>query len=343
MKRLALLSPLLLLLACEPVVRKVVTLAFDATGNEVTLSATTYIGDAKAGSPEYAEAEERRSALLAERDEWSLRFAQANPEAERVTLSRKRGKLESVQRTATIATGDLQKFFFDTPVTVTTTRTDGSMELNIYAGTSMRATPQQRRAAEKLINAYSRRAARYFAAVRNMYLYLEEKPLRSTAMFASVFDELAPDHLADDERVMTAAVRDAIESLLSDDDEGSAAIDRVFDLVYNPFPAQMQVVVKGETLINEGFQRLESGAYEIRMPTAFEAIGALEGKWVSPDPLALAADPANEKKSSAELAQMIDKLPRRSAAVVSQQELTDALIATMRPAARYRLRWRVGG
>ena len=331
---------LLLLLGCDPVIRKIVTLSFDASGEQVTVNATTLVGNAKPGTPEYGEAEERRNALLAERDEWALRFAQADPDSERVTLQRSRGKLESVQRVATIATEHLQKLFFDTPITITTTRADGSMELNIYAGTSTRATPAQRRHAEKLLAAYSKRASRYFTALRSMYIYLDEKPLRSTAMFTSIFDERANVILSDDEHAMTKEVRDAIESLLADDEEGAASIDRVFDLVYNPFPAQLRVVVKGDAQIVEGFERVESGMYEIRTRNAFEAIGGLEGRWVSPDPLALAADPDMSKKNASELAAMIDKLPRRATPVISQIELTEALVAQMRPAARYRLRWR---
>ena len=342
MKRIAPLL-LLLLLGCEPVIRKIVTLTFDATGEHVTVNATTYVGDAKAGTPEYAEAEERRSALLAERDEWAMRFAQADPETERVTWQRSRGKLESVQRIATIAPEHLQKFFFDTPITITTTRADNVMELNIYAGASTRATPAQRRLAEKLLDAYSRRAMRYFAALRTMYLYLEEKPLRARAMFTDIFDDKAEPAvmLSERELGMTREVSDAIESLLDDDEGGATSLDRIFDVVYNPLPAQLKIVVKGDVLAVEGLQKVESGMYEIHTPTAFEAIGALEGRWVSPDPIAIAANPDMSKKNAAELASMIDMLPRRAALIVSQSELSEALLAQMRLPPRFRLRWRV--
>ncbi len=316
-------------------------LTFDATGDQVTIAATTLVGEAKPKTPEYAEAEEERSALLAERDEWSQRFAQANPETDRVTFERTHGKLTSAEHRATVATDQLQKFFFDTPITVTTTRGDGWTELAMYAGTSNRATPAQRRLAEKMLDVYSARAVRYFSAMRSMYAYLDARPQRAHDVFTDVFSGESEQRplLSDRERSLSNSVRDSIDALVNTSDvDTSASVDRVFDLVYNPFPAHFKVAIHGNPLAVEGFNRIDSETFEINPPTALEAIGMLEGRWISPDPLAL-VHRTNDKKTDAELVAMIESLPRRTEPVVTQSEVAAAIVEKMRPAPRYRLRW----
>lgn len=332
----------LLLFACDPIVKRVVTFTFEPTGERVTVNASTTLGGAKAGTPEFAEAEEERSALLAERDPWSLRFAQANPESDRVTFHRSHGKLESADRTATVATEQLQRFFFDTPITTTTTRGEGWMELAVYAGTSMRATAAQRRASEKILAAYSKRAARYFDSIRMMYDYLNEKPYRARVMFTDVFaEDDARLPLSEEEHSLTDAVRIAINTLVDTNDiDPSISVDRVFDLVYNPFPAQLRFIVKGQVLAVENFTKIENDTFEIKTLTALDAVAALEGRWITPDPLALALR-VDDKKTPAEVAEMIESVPRRAEAVISQTEIATALVEKMKPAPRYRLRWTV--
>jgi hypothetical protein len=326
--------------SCDPIVRKMVTFAFDPTGERVTISATTSVGQARPKTAEYAEAEDERSALLAERDEWSARFAQLNPESERVTFERSRGRLDSVERRATVASDQLQKFFFDTPITVTTTRGEGWMELTMYAGTSNRASQAQRRQAEKMLDAYSGRAVSYINAVKHMYAYLEEHPQRAHVMFTAIFeeDERMPI-LSETEKSLTDRVRESIMRLADTQDmEADATVDRLFDLTYNPFPSQVRVIIKGIPLATEGFTRADSETFEIRPPTALQAVASLEGRWVSPDPLAIAFK-GDDKREASEVAQSIESLPRRYDPVVAKSEVAAALIEKLQPAPRYRLRW----
>jgi hypothetical protein len=74
------------------------------------------------------------------------------------------------------------------------------------------------------------------------------------------------------------------------------------------------------------------------MPQALEAVAMLEGRWITPDPLAAALAPP-ENKSAAEIAAMIADLPRHAEPVVSASDVAAALLDKMRPAPRYRLRW----
>src|SRR5581483_10374216 len=177
----------LMLLSCEPAVRRSVTLTFNDSADLVTISATTTLGDARPGTAEAAAVDDEREALLAGRDEWSLRFDSAEPESDRVVWQRKRGVLQSVEHMATIPSDNLQKFFYDSPLSINMIRGDGWAELTIVAGSSLRATRDQQQRVERTIERTSQRAATYFNAVRSMYLYLDARPQRATDMFTALF------------------------------------------------------------------------------------------------------------------------------------------------------------
>lgn len=339
MRRIFAAAAAVLLLSCEPAVQRTVTLTFNEAADLVTISATTTLGAAKPGTPEAAQVDEEREALLAGRDEWSTRFANADPESDRIVMQRSRGQLVAVERTAAIPPDNLQKFFFDTHLTVTFSRGDGWAEMTIYPGTSQRATRPQRMRVERMLTLYSERAAHYFEAMRGLYAYLDEKPQRATDMFIALFrdDKDPPARVSEEEKSVVAGVRAAID-LLTSNDEDTATLDRDFDFVFNPFPAQLKVALAGDLLSAEGFTRTSDRAYAVKMPTALEAVAMLQGRWITPDPLAVALAAADDK-SPDELAASMADLPRRAAAVVTATEVAGALMEKMRPAPRYRLRW----
>jgi hypothetical protein len=319
-------------------VRRVVVLTFNDPADTVTISATTTLGTAKRGTEEAGQIEDEREALLAGRDEWSARFANADPESDRVILQRSHGELQSVEHIASLAPENLQKFFFDTPLTVNFARGEGWAELTIYPGSSLRATRRQRENVEKMLGLYSERAARYFESIRAMYAYLDEKPRRASDMFAAVFrdEKDPPPRISEEEKSFVDDVRSSIDRMLSDND-ATATLDRDFDFVFNPFPADLKVVVTGEITALEGFTRADR-ILSVKMPDALEAVGMLEGRWITPDPLAAAFN-APKEMSAAELAESIATQKRRAEPVVTASDVAAALMQKMRPAATYRVRW----
>jgi hypothetical protein len=327
-----------LLLSCEPAVRRVLVLTFSDPADLVTISATTSLGNAKPGTQEAAQIADEREALLAGRDEWSARFENADPESDRVILQRSHGELQSVEHIASLAPENLQKFFFDTPLTVNFARGEGWAELTIYPGTSLRATRQQREHVEKMLALYSERAARYFESIRAMYAYLDEKPSRASDMFAAVFrdEKDPPPRISEDETSFVNGVRSSIDRMLSDNDD-TATLDRDFDFVFNPFPADLKVVVTGEITALEGFTRTDR-ILNVKLPDALEAVGMLEGRWITPDPLAAAFN-APKDASAEDLAASIATQRRRAEPVVTASDVAAALMQKMRPAATYRVRW----
>lgn len=327
------------LAACEGIVRHEVTLTFDDSGKHVTIAAATTLPDAKEAR-DRARVERIREDMVAGRDEWSLRFANANPDQDRVIFERQRGEIVRVERSATIDTENLQKFFFDLPISATVTRGPGWSELTIYPGTSTRAARLERDNIEKKLRIYSERAVHYFAAVRAMYEYLDEKPQRATDVFTALFrkpDDPRPPVVNDVEHDLVATVVHSIDLLADIEGESSSDLEREADLVFNPFPATLVVRVPGDPLLVEGFSRDRSGSLIVATKSLLEAIASLEGKWISPDPLAVAlrSDSEHLEEAAAEIAAQ----PRHAESVISANEVAEALTQKMRPAPRYRVRF----
>ena len=324
--------------SCANIVHHDLTLTFDETGEHVTVAAATSIPTTK-DSHDRARDDRLRDDILAGRDEWSLRFANANPESYRVMLDRAHGELIRAERIARIDNTDLQKVFFDVAVSAVVTRGDGWAELAIYPGTSTRATRPQRDDAEKKLRAYSERAVRYFSAVRTMYDYMNEHQLRAAELFSALFrdaDDPRPSLLTDEEHDLVDAVRRGVDGLTENDD--TEQLEAEADLVYNPMPARIVVRVPSEPLLIEGFARGKDGELVAESPTLIEAIAALEGRWVTPDPLAFSIRPNGGGDPDKEAA-LIAAMPRHATAVVGAIEVGDALIQKLRPAPRYRVRW----
>jgi len=254
-------------------------------------------------------------------------------------LQRTHGQLKAVDHIASISPENLQKFFFDTHLTVTFLRREGWAELTIYPGSSERATRQQRQRVEKMLALYSERAADYFQAIRALYSYLDEKPQRAEDMFAAIFrdEKDPPPRISDKERPLVDGVRSAVNTMTSSGTD-TATLDRDFDFVFNPFPAELKVVATGDTMAVEGFTKMPDHAFVVKMPTALEAVAMLEGRWITPDPLA-AAFAAPENAKSEEIGASLAAQPRHAEPVVTASDVASALMEKMRPAPRYRLRW----
>jgi hypothetical protein len=330
----------LLLLSCGEPVEQSVTLTFDESASSVTITAQTKLNKEKPGTPEAALVEDTRSALLAGRDEWAFRFANAEPKTERTSFERVDRELVTAEHSGTIPIENLQRFFSDTPLTFAVTRGEGSAELTIYPGESTRATRLQRQKVEKRLSLFSERAVHYFAALRSMYRYMDANPARAEAMFTVLFedDEAKRPPLGDDETSHVADVRKALDLMAEDDEGGSGSIDRDFDLAFNPFPAAMTVVVPGAPLAVEGFVRSPDGAIKVEMRKVLDAVASLEGKWVSPDPLATFLASSREQ-TPADLARSLAGQERKAAEVVRADDVAEAVMQKMRPAKRYVIRW----
>jgi hypothetical protein len=172
-----------------------------------------------------------------------------------------------------------------------------------------------------------------------MYDYMNEHPPRAREIFAALFrdedDPLQPLITAE-ERDLVIALRIALNTLTEDDN--SEQLEAEADLVYNPLPARIVVHVPGEPLVVEGFAPGKDHELVAEPPSLLEAVASLEGRWVTPDPLAFSMRPGAGNDSDSEAA-IIAAMPRRTSAVIGAIEVSDAIVQKLRPAPRYRVRW----
>ena len=130
MKRIVAVALVALFLACDTVPRHTLTLTFNDSGDRLTIASTTTLPSLKEAR-DRARVERLRDELLASRDEWALRFANAAPERDRVVFDRTGGELSEEHRSATIDAEYMQKFFYDLTITTKVKRGDGWVELEV--------------------------------------------------------------------------------------------------------------------------------------------------------------------------------------------------------------------
>jgi hypothetical protein len=113
-----------------------------------------------------------------------------------------------------------------------------------------------------------------------------------------------------------------------------AALAQVADLAENPLPAVVSVRVPTKPLIIEGFER-QGDDLVVRPRTLFDVMSELEGRWLSPDPLAMSL---RTEKIDDVLAALVTT-PRHADAVVTADDVVAAVHEKLRLAPHYRVRF----
>lgn len=280
-----------------------------------------------------------RAAALQGTDAWSVRFSRLRPGAETFSTHKVRGALEQVSRSVEIETDELQHVFGETNVTVSVVAGDGWRELRFYPGASNRATREQQRHFATELSSWSAIVARYFAAIHRMYAYMDEHPGRAQYLFAVVMSENnedgVPPMVTEEEQPYVDDVVQAIEAIgesMNEQESRAESFAEEVDLVHNPFPARVTVAVPGDVLAVEGFASVK--ALVIEPVSLVQSVASLEGKWISPDPLA--AMLREQPLTSRQLAEK----PRRSVAFVSATSVEEAVRAQLARPRAYSVRWR---
>jgi hypothetical protein len=328
----------LLATACvQPPVRDDLTIEFSRRSETVTVRADTWFdlrGSDRATDIRLVAA---REAVIAGTDAWSARFARIRAESDSVMYQRNGGTLERATRTAVIAPEDLQTLLADSNITVNVLRGDGWRELALYPGASSRASREQQRRIDDELAGWSAAVARYLAAIHRMYTYMDERPARSEVLFAALLNEKGVDGIVpaitEREQGFVEAVAIEMQEIadrLTEREGRAATLHEELDLVFNPFPARITVLVPGEVIAREGFDKDDV----IERVELFETIAALEGRWVSPDPVAALLQ--EQSPGARDLA----ATPRKSTAVVTAKQVAEALRETLERRRPYTLRWR---
>ncbi len=313
-------------------------LQFDDDGHRVRITSITNLKrDWEAGGtrPRLAAA---REAILAGRDEWTNRFTLIDTQTRRVTLEEEYGDLRRVEHDAVADREQLHRFFGDTPLAVQLASGDGWTDLTFWTSNATRATREQRDDVDRMLDVWSADGARYVAAVGALYEYLEARPDRARALFTSFSDEtpLQDDHESALLRDVRASMKQIIDRI--DEAKGNAfAIDEEFDLVFNPFPALMSVHTPGPILNAEHFKRVSDDAVEIPRAGISDALQSLEGRWVSPDLLAIAV--RSMGNTDVPRPEMLAAMKRTRTAGVSAGDIRQAIVKALQHSSVYRVRW----
>ena len=280
----------------DPPVVERLNLRFLADGSYVVHSTVEITEIGKSGNPALERRlDELRRALEGGWDDWARRFgALASPPAERAEVEKFDGRLRRSARAAYLRDpAALADFFADTAVQASYEVRDGRAELSIVPGAA-RATRRQRQAVERALAQWSGEVAEYLDAVGALYAYLGRRPERAVACFGKVFSDLLDEAQAAGlpepspaERVLVDRLSDAmsavVDVLLVPPGEAHSP-DELSRLVFDPFPGRLAVTLPGAPLELEGFDPQREGPLVVSGFSLWDALRALEGRWVSPDP-----------------------------------------------------------
>ncbi len=279
---------------------------------------------------------ETRQQLLAGTDEWSGRFNRVRAQSERIVYEKEAGALSKAERSALFPRDDLQRFFGDLSVTVNIQHGEGWTEFSLYPGSSTRATRAQRALVEETLRILSQDVAGYLAAMHRLYQYLEGAPSREVVVFKLLLEDKEKSLIEEEQALIDDVQRTgtSVSDHLASVRPGQLTIDELFDLVFNPLPAEIGVRVPGAILAVENFEKTAESVVTIRRHGILDAARALENVWLSPDPLAM-GELRNVELSVEELA----ALPRKSTPLVTAAEIEKAFLEKLRPHASYKVRW----
>jgi len=269
-------------------------------------------------------------------DELAGRFAVADPEEERIVIEKRRGAVHSAEHSGTIERFALQRFFTDVPATFKFERGEGWSELAIYPGASTRATRPQREHVANALHGWSIDAASYVDTMSQLYRYIDANPQRAAAVFRLLLVDTDQQSTIAEEQALIGAAGEALDRMRDRVERARGEAETLVtevDLVYNPFPHDITIRTPREIVSVENFDQRNSDSVAIKRVTAIEAATSLAEKWISPDPLSMMLH--DERVPIEDLAAR----PRRSASVVTPQEIEKAFVEKLTPASVYRVRW----
>jgi hypothetical protein len=286
-------------------------------------------------------------------DAWGRRFAALAPAAERFSWEKLGGELKAVSRSALMEKPEgLAPFFADSSLRVLyeVRQEEETAELSIAPGLSARASRKQRQEMQALLERWSGDVATYLAATRKLYAYVEDHPDRARDCFGSLFNELLSDadrkklgKPTDEEKRLLDAVGDAMQKvwdvlLIPEGQEFSP--DEISHLVYDPFPARLTVALPGKPLAVEGFETGPDGKLSVPGLGLWNALRALQGRWLSPDPVILFVERRGRSDKSLDLEGFLSR-PRRADEAPSAREVQKEIEDRLTPASLYRVSWKV--
>jgi hypothetical protein len=290
--------------------------------------------------------EESREALEYDLDPWSQRFANLAPVAEHQSIERAHGELlRWIHSAAFVSFDSFLPLVEADGLTGNLAGDSRETELSLFPTGGSRATYSQRQEVERRLVQWSAWLAEYLSAVADLYDHLDSHPDRVVHCFAHIFDrheglgETGP--LSPIEEDLVVQVKESMEwvatALLVTEDE-AFSLNELSRFVYDPFPTRLTVAVDTEVLDAAGF--IDRGSFWERPAVdVWNALRSLEGRWVSPDLVTVAAAPVSEEHQPDPDVLLLASLPRFFSIAPTSAEVEAAISAQLVPEDVLQLRW----
>ena len=286
--------------------------------------------------------EEERRAYLEGWDRWERRFGEAGAVRETFAWEKGEGELRSLERTAAFGDPDgLARFFADTDISVLLFPDPVEAELVVATAPSSRATGEERELFEERRERWARAAIDYMEEVGRLFAYLDARPERARFVFLALFTDAEP-RMTDGEMAQLETLIEAFSAVFetAERQPGEAlGLDELARLVYDPFPAPLEVVVDGRVSEVEGFVEGSDGGWQASAPRLEQALERLETAFVEP-PLLTTYTRVTEFGEPFDAREFAAR-PRRVAELPTTDEVVERFEELLAPAEEYRLRWRV--
>jgi hypothetical protein len=351
---MAALAACLAIASCfeDPVPEKIAVRITDEGHAEITHQVTFNDRDSNDNKAFPARMESLRGDYLRQTDRWSILLAQVSPMQERLEWTREGGRLKAVKDTAIVNAATLQTLFGRLGASLTMSKDERWEELSIYGAAGQTATREQRQEVNVTLDRWALSIARYVEATRAVYEYLEANPSRAEACMGQLFQRNLGEEgrkalppLTAAEEPLLLRVEETINEpteILALPDDAAFTLNELSMLVYDPFGADLSFTVPAEILESEGFTSRNDRTVARPRVTLWSAYEALEGNWLSPDPLItwIRRDRAGENEPLP-LASILGQ-KRSFARTISAAEVRKALEKELAFPATLRVRWRRG-
>lgn len=299
------------------------------------------------GNPKLSERlEDSRATLEQNLDPWSQRFAQLNPLAEHQSFEKSDGELRRTIHSAVLASfDDVVRLVEADGLTGNLIDSGRSVELSLFPTGGSRATYFQRQEADRRLSQWSSHLADYFDAVIGLYRHIDQNPDRAVPCLAHVFDkheglgETGP--LSPIEEGLVVRAKEAMERVadaLLVPDDAAFSLNELTRLVYDPFPARLTVTVRADVVDFSGFAAA-AGFFERPAVDAWNALRALEGRWIAPDLVTAAAAPVPEDQQPDPDVLLLASQPRRYSSPPTSGDVEAAILAALVPEELLHIRW----
>ena len=298
-----------------------------------------------------ARLDEIREAISRREDTWSRSFRSLAPAFRRETYEYDHEVLSVASRAILAEEPEaIRDLFSWTQVGTSLSRKEDVMTLELLPGPGGGATLKQQRMVRESLDRFSASASSYLAAAADLYGELEGSPEVARPCFEELLKgvidqgQLTGGELTDVQAELVKRVKD----LMSDVwevlvvPEGEAyTLDELSHLVYDPFPAPLQIEVAGTVEEVEGFERRSERRVAVPGLGLWDALESLRGRWIDPDPLLIYVEESRREGGPQLDLDEISVRPRQAQWPPDQAEVKAALEERLRAAPVYRLKWRL--